>query len=629
MDLEELGKVRLISISVGKKNLSLRESPGILSLITAAEIENSGARDLIDVLRLVPGFDFAMDVEGAVGLGVRGNWAHEGKAMILLDGQEMNELLYATFPYGSHLPVEQIDRIEIIRGPGSSLYGGFAELAVINIVTKNNPGSKKLEVISNYGQFSRSYARRNLTFMWGQKAGGLHLNLGISAGQARRSQFDYTDIFGSSYSMQENSKMNNLFLDLGLAYQKFNARLIIDRYHYLQQDDFDTIHELPIQYRFDSYYLESKYEFSLWKQMKLTPKINYTSQRPWNSIDENAILLDGYYKVGVERLKLSLNLSGDISSKLFINSALMRYFERGSILGDTPEEFYFNGEKSVHYSGFAVFLQTFYKTPLVIFSAGFRYDHHNLYGGSLVPWLGLNKVYEKLYFKFLYGQTFRVPSIANINLGRNIEAEKSNEFDLEIGYQLKPNMIVSLNFFSTGIKNTIVYNIDPETNQEYYENFGKTGTWGLEMEYLLKGQWGYLNTNYSFYRAKKDKLEAYTVATNAHVMLGFPAHKCTLNANVLLNQQLSINPSVVYYSKRYGYESLDEAGNPLLTAFAPVCLVNLFISYKNIVPHFDLGLGVYDVLGKNYHFIQPYNGAHAPYPGPSREILMRLTYNIE
>lgn len=46
MDLEELGKVRLISISVGKKNLSLRESPGILSLITAAEIENSGARDL-------------------------------------------------------------------------------------------------------------------------------------------------------------------------------------------------------------------------------------------------------------------------------------------------------------------------------------------------------------------------------------------------------------------------------------------------------------------------------------------------------------------------------------------------------------------------------------------------------
>jgi len=629
MDLEELGKVRLLSISVGKKNLSVRESPGILSLITAAEIENSGARDLMDLLRMVPGFDFGIDVESAIGMGIRGNWAHEGKVMILLDGQEMNELLYATFPFGSHIPVEQIDRIEIIRGPGSSLYGGFAELAVINIVTKNNPGGDKLAISMGYGQMSRIYARRNINLMLDQSVGQIQFNLGVGVDQANRSQQDYTDIYGSTYDMKDNSGVNSLFLNLGMAYKKFSSRFVVDRYDYQQRDTFDAIYELPIKYCFYSYYLESKYELPVWKNLKLVPKINYSSQNPWNSTDENAVAQDNYYKVRVERLKFSVNLSGDISKSVFLNSSIIQYTDWGSVLGDTSEDLYFNGERKIQYSGLAFFMQSFIKTPWLIFSAGLRYDHHNLYGDSLVPWIGINKVYDKFYAKFLFGQTFRVPNIANINLGRDIKSEKSNEFDLELGYQIKPNMIISMNFFSTGIKNTIVYNVDPETDEEFYENFGQTGTWGFELEYLLKGGWGYFNTNYSFYRTKENKLDVFIVPTDLKVFLGFPAHKFTLNANILLTKDLSANPSLIYYSKRYGYDAVDEEENPILTEFEPVILANLFLNYKNIVKNLDAGLGVYDLFDKNFHFIQPYNGGHAPFPGTSREIVFRLRYRIE
>ncbi len=56
---------------------------------------------------------------------------------MMIDGQEINENLYGSVVFGGHYDVSQIQRIEIIRGPGSSIYGGCAELGVIHIITKS------------------------------------------------------------------------------------------------------------------------------------------------------------------------------------------------------------------------------------------------------------------------------------------------------------------------------------------------------------------------------------------------------------------------------------------------------------------------------------------------------------
>ena len=56
------------------KAMSLRESPGIVSVVTREDMLSWGARDLVDVLRMVPGFYLGVDVQGAVGVGIRGNW---------------------------------------------------------------------------------------------------------------------------------------------------------------------------------------------------------------------------------------------------------------------------------------------------------------------------------------------------------------------------------------------------------------------------------------------------------------------------------------------------------------------------------------------------------------------------
>ena len=132
----DLQKMLNKNVSVSSQNLSTRETPGIISVVTAEEIQNSGARDMIDVLRLVPGFDVAQDLQFVMGLSLRGNWANEGKVLVLMDGQPFNELLYQSVAVGNRFPDDAIERIEIIRGPGSAQYGGSAEYGVINIITK-------------------------------------------------------------------------------------------------------------------------------------------------------------------------------------------------------------------------------------------------------------------------------------------------------------------------------------------------------------------------------------------------------------------------------------------------------------------------------------------------------------
>ncbi len=126
-----------LEISIASKiALTQKESPAIVSVVTKDEIQNSGARDLIDVLRLVPGIDFNGDVWGMVGISMNGNWGNNGKVLLMIDGQEQNEIAFSSLFFGNHYPVEIIKRIEIIRGPGSAIYGGFGELGVINIKLK-------------------------------------------------------------------------------------------------------------------------------------------------------------------------------------------------------------------------------------------------------------------------------------------------------------------------------------------------------------------------------------------------------------------------------------------------------------------------------------------------------------
>ena len=194
--LEEIDKLTLADLlkaETGVASLtrhSQRSSPGILSIITREEIRSSGARDLVDVLRRVPGFAFGTDVQGVLGVGFRGLWGHEGKVLLLLDGHEMNEGLYLTTQFGNHFPIDQIEKIEIIRGPGSAMYGGYGELSVINVVTRHGRRLEGPSACLSYGHTDGGFARRTVSIGYGEtleELGGLELSASGFLGQSRLS----------------------------------------------------------------------------------------------------------------------------------------------------------------------------------------------------------------------------------------------------------------------------------------------------------------------------------------------------------------------------------------------------------------------------------------------------------
>ncbi|MGZ4049892.1 MAG: TonB-dependent receptor plug domain-containing protein, partial [Bacteroidia bacterium] len=559
MSLEQLQKIKAVGVSseleklinsligvASIKPLSGRESPSIVSLITEEEIKNSGARDLMDILNMVPGIDFGVDVEGVVGIGMRGNWAHEGKVLLLLDGQEMNEGLFGTTQFGNHIPVDQIKKIEVIRGPGSAIYGGYAEYGVINIITKNGADLNGVSVSGTYGQMKNTYARRNVSLAMGKKFGDLQLSLSASMGQGNRSDQNFSDFYGRTYNMAGNSKLDPANLNFGLTYKGLSVRYIVDQYLLTSGDDYDHIKPKPYNETFNSSFAEIKYTFKVNPKLSITPKLNYKEQAPWKTPADS--VTPAYYRI-VDRYTGNLTMSYNITRKINLIFGGEVFNDRAKDMVDSS--YFTNRKKSVSYLNEAVFVQSVLKFRLVNVILGARLDNHSAYGDAFVPRIGLTKKIDKLHFKLLYSDAFRAPSIENINLkdSTGIKPEQTSITELEIGYELRRNSIFTINLYDINTKNAIVYYFNEVTNMDAYHNVGRTGSRGLEFEYKLKDKWGYVTFNYAFYTvAGKPKIPDYEVPVSNSVLLAFPAHKLNLNASFYITKHLNINPALSYMS---------------------------------------------------------------------------------
>jgi outer membrane cobalamin receptor len=643
MSIEQLMQLRAVGLpselekivnsliaAASKKPLSVRESPSIITLITAEEIQKSGARDLIDVLRLVPGMDFGIDVFGVIGMGVRGNWAHEGKVLVLLDGQEMNEILYGTNQFGNHYPVDMISKIEIIRGPGSAIYGGYAEYGVINIITKSAEELNGVSVSGIYGQTATEFARRNGYVSVGKQKDDFAFTLSAFAGQGNRSDQIFTDIYGDTKTMSNgNSLSNPLNLNLGVKLKGLSVRVIADQYHNTSIDGYDKVTDYTYKQNFNSYFGEIKYIYKVNDKFSITPRINFKQQQPWATPTTTDISEDFN--------KLTRRYTGNLSASWNINRKINFVFGAESFLDqatDNVDDSYFsNGEKKISYLNIAGFAQGLIKHRLANLVLGMRYDNNSAFGSAFVPRVGLTKKYEKYHAKLLYSNAFRAPSIENINrqVPEGIQPELTQVIELEFGYQLTRNSILTFNLYDINTNNAIVYYYDVITEQDFYRNFGKTGSRGIEAEYRLKATWGHLNINYAFYSTLGKKLtdSLYMVESNPHVHLAFASHRLNLNSSININDNLSVNPTVSFFGKRYGYSSVDDEDEPVLEEFAPVYLLNLFVYHKNfIVKGLNVGIGVYDLFNQRFQFIQPYNGYHSPIAGLSREFIIKLSYDL-
>ncbi|MEW6744123.1 MAG: TonB-dependent receptor [Planctomycetota bacterium] len=170
----------LIVTSVSKRPQPVRDVPAAVYVLTAEDIHRSGARDLDDVLRQVPGLDVA-DVNGwRRQISARGFSEGFSPAMlVLVDGRAVYTPLFGGMNWDHiGLPLEDIDRIEVIRGPGGTIYGSNAVNGVINIITKSAADTQGALVSQAVGNLdtTESIVRygtgsRDLNFrVWGRYA---------------------------------------------------------------------------------------------------------------------------------------------------------------------------------------------------------------------------------------------------------------------------------------------------------------------------------------------------------------------------------------------------------------------------------------------------------------------------
>ncbi len=134
--LDELMNMQVISVS--KKEESLSKAPGSIYVITQDDIRHSGATNVPDLLRIVPGVDVARINANTWAISIRGfNNRYSSKVLVLIDGRTVFSPGFSgVFWDQQSLPLENIDRIEVIRGPGGTVWGANAMNGVINIITK-------------------------------------------------------------------------------------------------------------------------------------------------------------------------------------------------------------------------------------------------------------------------------------------------------------------------------------------------------------------------------------------------------------------------------------------------------------------------------------------------------------
>lgn len=136
-DLDSYGDNEMQSIATGHP-VANNLSPSVTSVLTAKDIERIGARRITDVLEYLPGVHVSSARDGSNVIAFRGIYSESNsQILILVNGVPVRNTLFGGKPFEWNMPVKNISHIEVIRGPGSMLYGGDAMTGVINIVLKN------------------------------------------------------------------------------------------------------------------------------------------------------------------------------------------------------------------------------------------------------------------------------------------------------------------------------------------------------------------------------------------------------------------------------------------------------------------------------------------------------------
>jgi len=213
--LKDLSNVKVVTVS--REEELLKDSPSIVTVFTRAQIRQQGLKTVDEVLQRVPGFFISRNREWQI-VGSRGISTQTNKQYLyLIDGHPNKSLIFTGFHNEQEYPtLDKVERIEIIRGPGSTLWGSDAVMGVINIITRNGGDVNGAELNIGFDQYfpvnnkpratvadnlSTTGGNANITSYRKGKNGSINLTYDASWYEDVNGMFSFTYFDGEGYEL--------------------------------------------------------------------------------------------------------------------------------------------------------------------------------------------------------------------------------------------------------------------------------------------------------------------------------------------------------------------------------------------------------------------------------------------
>ncbi|MFQ5900653.1 MAG: TonB-dependent receptor plug domain-containing protein [Thermodesulfobacteriota bacterium] len=536
LTIEDLGaeevflEGEIFVVTAARRPQRLREAPSTIEVITEEDIKDSGAITLRDALNLLAGIDFRR-AGTKVRLSFRGLQDSE-KVLFMMDGRPLNGTNKGVFPIDYELPLTNIKSIEVIKGPGSALYGPSAFTGVVNIITKSGANINGGELSAEGGSDNTQHYQ----FLYGRKGDEIE---GIFTVRKFKT--------GGQELVNDNEDFDDL--DIFAKFTGYGVTLSLGYYDV----DRDKAGSLSIPTPEDKKEEDRRFAYLIYEKgidnllnLKLTGYINkynstITRIRPWGIFED---------KVKEQKVGGEMQTTWHLHPQHTITSGLD--FRRDEAL------FFQQYNKNSTNTG--IYLEDEYKPfDRLALTLGGRYDIHSIYEDVFSPRAAaVYQFNDQLYTKVSYGEAFRAPTFAELFTDNyspapgiyvfgnpNLKPEQLKTYEFGLSYHLNRTLESSLNFFYIKAHNLI-------TGRANMVNQNRAEVKGFEVNIDHRPlDWLKYFANYSYQESTNpDTNEANDYA---------PKHKANVGINIKPHKYLTINSTTHWVAKRNsGTETLGE-----------------------------------------------------------------------
>ena len=483
----------LYTVSIAsRREEPLRRAPAAVTVITGEDLKRF--RTLEEALASVPGF-FVDRYEVKNKIYLRGL---PDSFLVMMDGVPFsNDTSTSSYPQGLALSLDYLEKIEIIRGPGSALWGADAFSGVVNLVTKKGKDVQGTLVSSEVGTFNTQrykllsgYNKRDLDLLVSAAYSTSHdfehnppRQNGLLPDPGERKR-DYFSEFYGKLRYKENIEISGRVSN----YKNFYSE---PRFGY-NGEEYTPFSFLQATYNkeigsFSNLLLSAYTEhFESFEASQLLTTRTENRQYGWELKYDFNLFKNHYTTLGV---------AGRINDGKRTKT-LIKLFN-APIFTAIPS-FYTHRQ--------SVYLQDKYKVSDTLeITAGVRYDKHSEYKRTLSPRFGLSwSFFNDFNLKLLYGRAFRTPNLAVLLNDSNLRTEKIESYEAELGYRYRNVLSLKLNFFYNRLKDIV-----EEVSLGIVRNRGRDQIKGIDFSVLYQPV-SYLSlyANASYLFENRDGFEA-------------------------------------------------------------------------------------------------------------------------